>query len=264
MSDSCTVREGILVDTSPSGLNELRKTAINLIKKHLYPDAQMVNQSNAVTLHVSYPAIGEYTISPSDIIFEIEKMDLDNFLKIDTTGWKGCYNFIEGKIFLIRDNWCIETIIHETLHSCSRFSVQSELQKYLNLYEGLTEFFTGYILYKEFQDCYTNCFRTIGQACQMTYEDYIKLCSGFCNFVSLKHLIGLYFLTANSWDVEVEKFVKSVNNLGYTNFKNPFARGKLATEIKFEIQCRNAFGGSFQKICNDRKLFSNYSTIIDS
>ena len=182
MSHSCTVREGFLVDVSPSGLDVLRNTAISLIRKNLYSNAHMVNPSNAVTLNLTYPIIGEHTIAPSEIIYEVEKIDLDRLLQMDTGGLKGCYNYGEGKIFLVRNNWCIETIIHETLHSCSRFSIQTELQKYLNLYEGLTEFFTGYILYKEFQDCYNNCFRTTGQLCQMTYDNYIKLWVGFLTY----------------------------------------------------------------------------------
>lgn len=263
MSQSCTVQGGFLVDTTPAGLDLLRKTAIDLIKTHLYSNAQMVNSSTSVTLEVSYPEMGTFTIPPSDVIIELEKIDLDKYLKIDTTGIKGCYIPFDGKLFLVKNNWCIETVIHETLHSCSRFSTTDELQKYLNLYEGMTEFLTGYILYKEYRDCYANCFRTIGQLCQMTYEKYIKLWAGFCNFISLKNLVGLYFPTSKSWDDEVNTLIKTVNDLGYA-FNNPFTKGGLPSELKFEIQCRKAFGDKFIKICNNRNLFSDYSTVIDS
>jgi len=185
MSSECDIRGGILGGAFPD-LNGLTNHALNLIQTHIFPNARRVNPSQAVTLTLSSPPI-QHTISPSELVFEIDKIDFDKKLKIDTTGYKGCYIREEGKMYLCRDNWCIETIIHETLHACSRENESTELDKYYPFFEGLTEFYTGLILFREYQQCYENCFRTdIERLCQITYEELTRLW-----MASLPYLINI-------------------------------------------------------------------------
>lgn len=264
MNDECDIRDGILVDTSPSGLNDLTEQALKLIQKHVFSNARRVNPSQAVTLSLSYQQT-EYTISPAELVFEIEKIDFDKKIETDTTGYRGCYIREEGKIFLARGNWCIETIIHETLHACSRESESDELDKYYPFFEGLTELYTGFILFKEYQLCYQNCFRTnIGRLCQITYEELTKLWMAFCNFVPLNVTTALYFNNNSTWDKATKNFENTVNQLGFPNFRNPFSKGKLSTDLKFAIQCRRAFGTEFDEICESKNRYVDYTNVLQN
>ncbi len=261
MGTECDVRKNIILDTSPDGLNNLTDLSLQLIQKHVFRNAKRVNPSTAVTVDISYPSIS-HTISPSELVFEMEKMELDRKLAIDTKGIKGCYNSGEGKIYLNKELWCIETIIHETLHACSRTSESNQLDKYLPLYEGLTEFYTGYILFKEFEECYRNCFQTnFGRLCQMTYEDTTKLWVACCNFISLSDTIELYFNSEKNWEESVKDFVEKVKSK-YSNFSNPFSKGGMSVQLKFEIQCSKAFGDGFREICKDRNRFVDFSNVL--
>lgn len=261
MSTECDIRKNIIQDSSSDELNRLTKMALVLIQKHIFKNARRVNKSTAVTVNISYPP-RSHTISPSELVFEMEKIEFDRKLKVNTTGIKGCYNRDEGKIYLNKEWWCIETIIHETLHACSRTSESDQLDKYHLLYEGLTEFYTGYILFKEFGECYKACFQTnFERLCQMTYEDTTKLWVAFCNFIPLSTTIGIYFNTGKSWDDEVTKFVENVKDK-FKKFSNPFSKGKLSTNLKFEIQCRVSFGKEFKKICKDREKFVDFGKVL--
>lgn len=260
MSSGCDIRSGILGGTSPD-LDTLTNKALALIQTRIFPNARRVNPSRAVTLPLSFPP-REHTISPSELVFEIDKIDLDKKLETDTTGSKGCYLREEGKIYLCKDNWCIETIIHETLHACSRESESDELDKYYPFFEGLTEFYTGFILFKEYQQCYTDCFKTdIKRLCQITYEEITRLWVGFCNFVPLEATTCLYFNDNNSWDDAVTNFVNKIQG-GFPDFRNPFSRGKLSTDLKFSIICSKAFGNDFNNIIQSRSKYTDFSSIL--
>ncbi len=259
MSSQCDIRDSTLGSPSPD-LNSLTNQALTLIQTHIFPNAKRVNPSQAVTLNLSYPQ-RVHTISPSELVFEINKIDFDNKMQIDTTGYKGCYIKDEGKMYLCKDNWCIETIIHETLHACSRGSESDELDKYYPLFEGLTEFYTGFILFKVYQQCYTDCFKTnIGRLCQITYEEVTKLWAGFCNFVPLENTTCLYFNDNNSWADAVTNFVNKVQG-GFPDFKNPFSQGKLSTDLKFSIICSKSFGNDFNNIIQDRSKYTDFSSV---
>ncbi len=261
MNMECDIRSKIIPDNSPDGLNNLTNMALQLIQKHIFKNAKRVNPSTAVTVDISYPP-SLHTISPSELVFEMDKIELDRKLEVDTHAIKGCYNRDEGKIYLNKELWCVETIIHETLHACSRTSEDDRLDRYIPLYEGLTEFYTGYILFSEFGECYKNCFQTnFGRLCQMTYEDTTKLWVAYCNFIGLSSTLGLYFNTGKSWDEEVKNFVENVKKQ-FPKFSNPFAKGGLSTQLKFEMLCRNTFGEEFRRICKNRERFVDFSKIL--
>lgn len=264
MSHACSVRNGILVDTSPSGLHSLRNSVLGLIKKHLWPNANQVNPTTTVTLQITEPYRTQYTSPSIESILEIDAVDLYRHTGITDFGIRGCYIPQEGKTYLVKGRWCLETLIHETLHSCSINSRDIELKRYDQLYDGLTEFYTGYLLFREFRDCYTNCFVPTGQLCEMTYPDYTKLWATLCHFVSLRNTLRIYFPTENLWDNEVDNFVKQIKFLGFTKFTNPFARGGLASVTRFEIICNQTFGKQFARISDRKNIFIDYNSVIDT
>lgn len=264
MSQECSVRDKVLVDTTPDGLVKMKSSILNLIKKHLFPDAKQVNPPTSVILEISTPTRIRYTSPPEELVFEIDAMDLFQHFGLPVPGLCGYYIPSEGKTYLVKDTWCLETLIHETLHSCSRPCLEPELSKYDELFDGLTELYTGYIIFKEFSECYTNCFLPEGQLCEIGYPDYTKLWTTFCNFVSLKNTIQIYFPTEKIWDEEVDAFVERVKHLGFDKFKNPFAAASLASLKRFELICNNTFGDDYFTICKKRMLYSNFSNVIDT
>jgi len=191
-------------------------------------------------------------------------MDLFRHIGITDFGIQGCYRPSKGKIYLVRNNWCLETLIHEVLHSCSINSRDPELNRYNQLFDGLTEFYTGYILYQAFRECYTNCFMPTGQLCEMTYPPYTKLWATLCHFISLRNTIGIYFPTDNLWDDEVDQFVERIKNLGFTDFINPFSRAGPASITRFELICNNTFGENYFRISEQKSRFLNFDFIIDN
>lgn len=242
-------------------LSDLFERALALIRKHLFSNATRVNESKGVSLTISYPRHHEHFLSPAEIMFELEKIDLDKKLGVDSTYIKGCYDSDDGKVYLNKEFWCIETIIHEVLHACSVTSAKRELLKYRPLFEGLTEFYTGYILYKEYGQCYTDCWRIeSGRKCQMTYEDTVKLWAAFCNFIPIAATTGIYFYKDSiNWNAEVTSLIKKVQNAGYKRFQNLFVGGNSV--LKFNVVCRQAFGNEFGNICASRNRFTDYSSI---
>ena len=257
------IRDGILVDTTPNGLISMRDSILDLIRKYLFPNAVQVNFPRSVTLQISKPSRKQYISPAQELILEIEEMDLFQHLGLIIPSIRGCYRAIEGKTYLVKGVWCFETLIHETLHACSRHSLEPELKKYDELFDGLTELYTGYILFREYQKCYTDCFIPTGQQCEITYRDYTKLWTAFCNFVSLKNTIEIYFPTRNIWDDEVDLFVARIKELGFDKFINPFGRAGLASITRFEIICNNTFGDDYFDICADRNRFTDFNNVHD-
>jgi len=247
------------VDTTPGGLIRMRDSIFDLIRKYLFPNAVQVNPPRSVTLQISKPTRKQYTSPAQELILEIEAMDLFQHLRTMIPGLRGCYRAMEGKTYLVKGMWCLETLIHETLHACSRPVLEPELKRYDELFDGLTELYTGYILFKEYQKCYTDCFISTGQQCEITYYDYTKLWTAFCNFISLENTLGIYFPTEKIWDDEVDLFVSRIKKLGFNKFTNPFGQAGLSSVTRFEIICNKTFGDDYFDICEDRNRFTDFS-----
>ena len=78
-----------------------------------------------------------------------------------------------------RSHWCRKTFIHELFHAISAFSRIPELWKIAKLesdfVEGLTEFFTGYVQYMKYRECYSAWIKSRYPACAILYEKDVKL-----------------------------------------------------------------------------------------
>ena len=252
------------MDTTPNGLIRIRDSILGLIRKYLFPNAVQANPPRSVTLQISKPSRKQYTSPAQELILEIGEMDLFQHLGMPIPSIRGCYRAREGKTYLVKGVWCLETLIHETLHACSRPCLEPELEKYNELFDGLTELYTGYILFKEYPKCYTDCFISTGQQCEITYYDYTKLWTAFCNFVSLKNTIEIYFPTGNIWDDEVDLFVARIKKLGFNKFVKPFGQAGPSSVTRFEIICNNTFGDDYFDICADRNRFTDFNNVSDN
>jgi len=263
LSQACSVRDGILVDTTRSGLISMRNSILDLIRMHLCRDADQVNPPTSANLQITQPFQTRYTSPAEELVLEIDAMDLFRHIGITDFGMRGCYKPSEGKIYLVKNKWCLETLIHETLHACSINSKDPELTRYDQLFDGLTEFYTGYLLFHEFNECYTNCFMPAGQLCEMVYDPYTKLWATLCHFISLRNTLGIYFPTDNLWDDEVDTFVQRINDLGFPKFSRPFGRAGPGSVTRFEMICNDAFDG-YAEISKKKNRFIDYNYIIDT
>lgn len=263
MSCACGTQDAIFQMSNSSGLDNLVNEALRLIRQYLFANANFVNSPKAVSIILSNPTPHEHVISPSEFVFEIEKYDADRKLGFDCTGWRGFYNSDDAKMYLIKNSWCIETIIHEALHACSVTSQFPDLlRRHRALFEGLTEFYAGVILFKNYQDCYNNCWRTQNKTlCEMTYVDTTKIWAALCKFVPLSTTTGLYFFTPNTNIAnELACFAKKIQSYGYNKFQSPFTSGGLPSHLKLMNECVKNFK-NFADICNNRTMFSDFRDI---
>lgn len=126
---------------------------------------------------------------------------------------------------LHRNFWCIKTVIHETLHACSLQTSVPDLDKrYKDFFEGLTEFYTGYVLHKSYPNTYNNCWRTEDKRlCQLTYPLTTKIWNAFSKFIPINHTYPIYFYNGNNnWKELVDEFVKEIQQT-YPQFDNFFS-----------------------------------------
>ncbi len=128
--------------------------------------------------------------------------------------FKGGYNYIEKKLYLYGNNWCRKTVLHELLHAASFFTNVAELQliqkNQEHIVEGLTEFFTGYILFVKYKECYDNWINKKYVICTISYEKYVKLFGAITQvLISVRDLAKLYFYNPNlNWHKIYEEFKK--------------------------------------------------------
>lgn len=104
--------------------------------------------------------------------------------------------------------------------------------------EGLTEFFTGYILFKDHRTCYDSWKRGTFRECKLSsYKSKVKLWCTFCNFIELGEVIKLYFWTGScTWDQHYTRFLTAIHNAGYPDFRDIFNLGN-DTEMLFTQEC---------------------------
>jgi len=168
---NCSMRSGFLGSSvGPINLENLRNNAMQDIGG-LFPQAQVVRQTRAQQIRIAASGLsGSRVLSPDMPLVELDIVDIAlNYPRFPLTG-RGLYDSENGRIFLCQGKWCRETLIHETLHSVSFWASRIDMRRrYLNLFEGLTEFFTGYIMFCSHQDCYQAWREERYQKCSVTY-----------------------------------------------------------------------------------------------
>jgi hypothetical protein len=165
---------------------------------------------------------------------------------------RGVYIPMFGKVLLNNRLWCVETLVHETLHGASIFAIREDLDGRLHeIVEGLTEFYTGFLLQREFGFCYGGCWRKDGaSACYCTYQQQVKMWSCFCRFIPLAETFRIYFWNGSKdWESEWNKFIKTIGDLGYPKFVDILTspRKRLPTWLLFHQECARNFGKEYLK-----------------
>lgn len=166
------------------------------------------------------------------------------------TNCRGAYNPKTNEIWLIDSRWCRKTLIHETLHSLSHFAYgrTTEIGGVKLFNEGLTEFFTGWVMYNHYSHCYRiwlnglidiceSCkYRTSSlnrcMFCSLSYEQELKVIWILVENASIDDIVRLYVWEPGSnwrdiyrdflekYNIEDKLFVDS--KLSYQNFTDRF------------------------------------------
>lgn len=135
-------------------------------------------------------------------------------------------------------------MIHETLHSLSFTCIRRDLaRRYLNLFEGLTEFFAGYVMFRNYPDCYVAWKEESYQECSVTYPPSVRLWSSFCRYVPISELLKIYFWDGSrNWEAKYSNFLQAIHQAGYPNFGD-FRRQPTPTiEARILEECLRNFG----------------------
>ena len=130
---------------------------------------------------------------------------------------RGLYNPNTNELILNKGHWCRKTLIHETLHAASYFS-QEEYER-LNekiriLIEGMTEFLQGYIMYKEYPECYKAWVNQKYPICSLpiTYEPATQAFAALARHVPIREITKLYIWQPNTnWYAQYKKFLNKYN-----------------------------------------------------
>jgi len=165
---SCLERQTFLQKTrTGQGLEEQRQNTINDIRSTIYPKAVVAPPTMGCMLRIaSAGPSSSLFLSAQTRIIEFPEIDiLSNYHYPYSGTLRGVHDWERGKILLCEGKWCRETLIHEILHSVSFPCVRSDLRRRLiNFFEGLTEFFAGYVMFR----CYHNVIKR-GKRMFMTY-----------------------------------------------------------------------------------------------
>jgi len=130
---------------------------------------------------------------------------------------RGSYDPIRRILTLYDNDWCRKTFIHELFHAISAFSQIPELQKVAKLekdfIEGLTEFFTGYVLFMKYRKCYNTCVESRYPVCAMSYEKDVKLFGATAQLlIPISDFAGIYVYNPNvNWFEQYRRFLDSYN-----------------------------------------------------
>lgn len=167
---------------------------------------------------------------------------------------KGIYIPDMGKIFLNHQLWCLKTLIHETLHSLSVSSSSSSTNRqYVQFFEGLTELYTGYLLKKQYDFCYNNCWKTCKESlCYCTYQRDVKIWLGICHFIPFNYTFPLYFWNGEDrWEALWRVFIERIRNYGYPKFEMIIDQDKKPKWLALHQEALKRFGREYLEIYND-------------
>ena len=240
---SCPQRASII---SSSDLEALRENALDDVKDTLYQQAQVGSPSANCQIRVATAGIPQWIPLTSGIrIMELSPIDiLVNYPTFPINEGRGLYDPKIGKTILCQGKWCRETLIHETLHSLSFSSVRMDLRRtFLSLFEGLTELFTGYLMFCRYPKCYTAWKMNSYPYCSVTYVPSVRLWATFCRFISMAELVKIFFWNGTpNWEGRCRGLLDCIHKSGYPLFDDFVKRPNPTVESKILEECLKNFG----------------------
>lgn len=223
---------------------------MNVIRTRLFPAASFANPSTNFTEIVrtndgTIPVI----LSQSQRVAE-QPLEVVNSLGQAAPGMllRGLTRYDVGKILLSKDNWCIETLLHEALHSVSIFGTRTDLiPRYSPLVEGLTESLTQFLLQKDYPGPYANCLRVRATHCTLTYPYETRIWCAIASVIGYTPLTKIYFWQGNKdWEALFDAFIADVRKAGHHKFQNVLRTPrKLAPMVRLHQECGRRLGDKY-------------------
>ena len=233
--------------------------AINDIREILFTNAQTPCKGGLKEINIaSDVGVLRRSLPPTLRIIELSNKDwVINF----PPKWhhaRGVQDSLVGKIFLQKNNWCRETLLHEALHSLSVFNDLDLRRRYSVFEDGLTEFFVGLILFKKYPDCYSNWLLESFAKCSMTHQRTVRQFYAFSNYISCRTLMKLYFWVPNrAWTTARSDFITEIQSSGYNKFSDILDQNYTEpTELFFE-ECEANFGYKFKLVSRSKVDYVN-------
>ena len=244
----------------PNQLEASLNTVISDVKKLLFPNAMKANPSRPFTLNAGRGV--KFLVPASRRIYEVSKSIWSHNFPYRRQA-RGLHRLSLGKIFLHEDKWCRKTLIHEALHSLSAFNIRTDLRRYRFLNEGITEFLTGYILFQKYPRCYQAWRQERYPECKVSYKRQARLWCVFCNFVSLKEVVRIYFWDrSTSWQQCYRIFLNAIHDAGFPDFRDVFSLEPTPTlEEVFLQECISNFGQGFTNVFESRSRGLDYTKL---
>jgi hypothetical protein len=271
-SAACPLRPDIVKQLSrPDGLEQALDDLLCKVTQTIYRQTQFVCSPGSIL--ISLVSMGRARrLSPvQERVIELEEIDVrENFpqlARLSSPGsLRGMYVYPPiGKIFLIKNRWCLETLIHEMLHSTSVFVERPDLRSRCDdLMNGLTEFYAGYLMYNHWRECYDAWKRETYDICSVTYSPFVKLWAAMCHFINIKELANIYFWLGHSnWEISFQGFVDRIHDLGYRRFRNILEiKKRIALRVYLEQECKDNFGRKFEQILGSRDECLDFSSML--
>jgi hypothetical protein len=121
---------------------------------------------------------------------------------------------------------------------------------YLAFFEGLTEFFAGYVMFCRYHDCYEAWKGNNYSSCSVTYVQSVRLWAAFCRFIPIVELVKTYFWDGTpDWEARCLGLLEAVHQVGYPHFDDFRRRPTPTVEGKILEECLENFGRlEFQSI----------------
>lgn len=231
MTFECSFRHDYLKSTNSASIENSAHKALDEIRIHLYSEAKLPQQ----------PSFRR--ISREQAILESREP------------YRGRWDAIRKQMTFVEGLWCVSTVIHETLHAVCGIQTLDEAHALKPLFEGLTECLTGYILFKEYDHVYSNCWKTDEASwCKISdlYRPNCRRWGAFFHFVPFDTVLPLYFEPMSGWSERCTKFVEAVRQNGYNSFRDVLndvlTASTPVTDFTFWTECRRVLGKRFMII----------------
>jgi len=235
------------------GLEGLLGEAVDRIRKTLFSEACFANPSvqfqHLVRTHggLTFP----FHLGSSQRIIQVPETVVKALLQASPSDIvRGATLYEVGKILLSETQWCIETLVHEALHSLSVFGVRTDIcLRYRPMVEGLTECLTEHVLSEHYADAYNNCLRPKGTYCSLTYRYETGIWCALANVIGYERIAPIYFWNKRrDWENLFDEFAQAIRRAGYAKFENVLkAPGKLALMARLHQECGLRIGGKYHE-----------------
>jgi len=251
---------------SSQGLDELLQDTLKCISNEIFANPSFSNQSielqqlvrtHGNTVPIIIPASQRLAVYPEYVVKELFHTRPDMILK-------GLTLYSHGKILLNRERWCVETLLHEVLHSVSVFGQRLDLLfPYERFIEGLTECYTQFLLARSYSRVHGRCLLTQDTYCTLTYPYETIIWCAIADVIGYQKLNRIYFWQGrNDWETLFQDLVLHVRKT-YPRFQNILtAAGKLPIMARLHQECGKKIGDKYSQAYRKySELFQTWQSV---